>query len=119
MANKAPINAACDAFAGPPPSTRLNSDHHTSLLQQLEKHASRWRDIGTKLGFKPGEIENIQDNLTLILNAPTSYLSELLSKWLVWAPGDGRGSKDFATLEGLKDALRQANLGATAHDLHL
>ena len=54
-----------------------------------------------------------------MVGAPTSYLDELLSKWLEWAPGDRRGSKGFATLEGLKDALRQADLGATAHDLHL
>ena len=59
----------------------------------------------------------MQDNFTLMVDAPKSYLSELLSKWLEWAPGDGRGSKDFATLEGLKDALLKANLGATAHDL--
>ena len=98
---------------------RLNSEHHTVLFEQLQDHASHWRDIGAKLGFKPGELTSIQDNLTLMISAPKSYLNELLAKWLEWAPRDGRGSRGFATFEGLKDALRQANLGATAHDLHL
>ena len=100
------------------PFNRLYSEHHKVLLTQLEKHASRWRDLGARLGFT-GELDNIQANPVLINNAPKSYLSTLLTQWLEWAPGDGRGSQGFATLEGLKDALRQANLGATAHDLHL
>ena len=55
----------------------------------------------------------------LLMDAPTSYLGTLLSQWLEWAPGDGRGSQGFPTFEGLKDALRQSNLEATAHDLQL
>ena len=100
-------------------SNRLNSDHHTLILEQIQHQASHWRDIGAKLGFKPGELKNIQDNLALITNGPRSYLSELLTRWLELSSGDGRGSQGFATLERLKDALRQANLGATAYDLHI
>ena len=82
-------------------------------------HAARWRDIGTKLGFTQGELDNIEDNQVSTTRGPESYLSRLLSKWLEWAPGDGRRSEGFATLKGLKEALRQADLGATAHDLHI
>ena len=99
--------------------TRLTSHHHTALLDQLENQAARWRDIGAKLNFRQGELDNIQAYPVSTLDAPKSYLSRLLSQWLEWAPGDGRGSEGFATLERLKDALRQTNLGATAHDLKL
>ena len=71
------------------------------------------------LGFLPTELDNIQHRPLLLSNAPTSWLSAMLSKWLQWAPGDIRGSTSFATLEGLKDALRKAGLGAAAHDLNI
>ena len=99
--------------------TRLTSRHLDALLQQLSEHAAKWRDIGMKLGFTPGELDNIQDSPTLMSRAPKSLLETMLSKWLEWAPGDRRGSIDFATLEGLRQALRHADLGVTAHDLNL
>ena len=99
--------------------TRLNEkDHHRTLFTQLREHAAKWRIIGTHLGFHQGELDNIQSNPMLLTQGPPlSYLSELLSTWLQWAPGDGRGSKDFATLEALKDAVSQAGFGRTALDL--
>ena len=112
---------------GTPPSdtsgsqalARLTSNHLAALLEQLSQHAAKWREIGVKLGFTPGELDTIQDSPMLMSRAPISYLDSMVSKWLEWAPGDRRGSTDFATLEGLRDALRQTDLGATAHDLHL
>ena len=94
---------------------RPTSSHLPALVEQLSQHAAKWRDIGANLGFTPDELDNIQDLPMLMSQAPVSYLETMLSKWLEWAPGD----VDFATLEGLRDALRQVNLGATAHDLHL
>ena len=98
---------------------RLTEIHYASLLQQLLQHAAKWRELGTHLGFKPGELDNIQDRPSLFSKGPTSLLSVLLSEWLQWAPGDGRGSTSFATLEGLKAALREARLGAAAYDLNI
>ena len=98
---------------------RLNSRHHALLFEQLQNHAARWREIGTNLGFAQGELNIIQASPLLLMGAPRSWLSTLLTQWLEWAPGDGRGSQVFATLEGLKDALRRSGLGATAHELHL
>ena len=72
-----------------------------------------------KLGFTTDELDNIQASPMLMSGAPKSWLHRMLSEWLEWAPGDRRGSMDFATLEGLRDALRLAGLAATAHDLHL
>ena len=99
--------------------TRLTEIHYASLFQQLSQHAAKWRELGTYLGFKPGELDNIQDRPLLSSKAPTSWLSTMLSEWLQWAPVDGRGSTSFATLEGLKAALGKAGLGAAAHDLNI
>ena len=50
----------------------------------------------------------------LLEQAPQSWLSEMLTQWLKWAPEDGRGSTGFATKEALRTALLQANLGVVA-----
>jgi hypothetical protein len=50
----------------------------------------------------------------LLMQAPESYLGAMLSQWLQWAPGDGRGSTGFATRESLHAALLRANLGQLA-----
>ena len=60
-------------------------------------------------------MNNIQSNLVLLTQSPPkSFLNEMLSQWLQWAPGDGRGSTDFATRESLRAALLRANLGQLA-----
>ena len=102
-----------------PEATKLSSHHLSSLLQQLYEHATKWRDIGGALGFTQGELDTIQAKPFLLAGGPKSWLGSMLSDWLQWAPGDGRGSTHFATLEKLKDALKQANLGATAYMLQL
>lgn len=95
---------------------RLNEkDHLTKLLGQLEVHASRWWEIGTYLGFRQRELEVIHGNP--ILFSQLSYLSKMLSNWLLWTPGDGRGSKDFATLEALKHAVGMTGLKRAASKL--
>ena len=71
------------------------------------------------LRFQPGELNSIEAKLTLMQGAPLSWLSAMLSEWLQWAPGDGRGSANFATLEGLKRALSDSGLGATSLELHI
>ena len=50
----------------------------------------------------------------LIASAPNSYLEEMLTQWLEWAPGDERGSTGFATKKALRVALLKANLGQLA-----
>ena len=95
--------------------TRLTENHMASLLRQLSVHALKWKEIGTYLGFRPGELDNICGHSLLI--SPTDWLQKMLAEWLQWAPGDSRGSKDYATLEDLKRALSQAGLGVTAFDL--
>ena len=48
---------------------------------------------------------------------PASYLSAMLSAWQQWAPGDARGSRDYATMEALSGAVDRAGLGLTAQEL--
>ena len=48
--------------------------------------------------------------------APVSHLGAMLEEWIQWAPGDSRGSENFATIGSLKKALSEAGLGAAAHD---
>jgi hypothetical protein len=55
--------------------------------------------------------------MLMIQTPPNSYLREMLSQWLQWAPGDGRGSTGFATRGSLRAALLKANLGQLAHQL--
>ena len=95
-------------------STRIESYHFGHLYEQLIPVANSWEEIGLALGFKEYEIKNIKANPTLLINAPRSYLSDMLGSWSHWAPGDARGSEDFATLEALKSAVSRAGFGDIA-----
>ena len=98
---------------------RLSDKHLPILLGQLTVHAAKWRLIGTHLKFRSGELDNIEARPKLSQGAPTSFLGALLEEWIQWAPEDGRGSLNFATLDSLKSALKEAGLGAASHDLCL
>jgi hypothetical protein len=89
------------------------------MYTNLAPYASKWRDIGRELGFIEGEMNNIESRPGLFGQAPESYLREMLSQWLQWAPGDRRGSTGFATRGSLRTALLKANLGQLAHDQQL
>ena len=93
----------------------LKDGDHTSIYNKLEDKAAKWRDIGKQLGFREGEMDNIQSNPVLSTQGPPkSYLREMLSQWLQWAPGDRRGSTSYATKGTLHAALLRANLGQLA-----
>ena len=90
---------------------RLTQYHLCGLVDQLSQHATKWRDIGTHLGFLPGELSNIEASPNLIQGAPVSWLSAMLAQWLQRTCS--------ATLEDLKTALGKTGLAAAAHDLKL
>ena len=73
--------------------------------------------IGEGLGFKASELDNIMSRPLLLLDAPNSYLSAMLSEWQLWAPGDHRGSNTYATLHSLRTAVDKAGLGLIAQEL--
>ena len=83
-------------------------NNFTSLYGQLSKHSDKWSTIGVLLGFKQSELDIIQARPFLLNSAPHSWLSVMLTEWLEWAPGDDRGSVDFATLNRLKKAMNKA-----------
>ena len=89
---------------------QCNHTHHAELLHQLTDYAMKWRLIGIHLGFRDGELDNIEGAPLLLQEAPVSWLCKMLSLWLEWAPGDSRGSTQYATLNALKAALQSAAL---------
>ena len=89
----------------------------TSLYEQLSKHSHKWSTIGAHLGFLQSELDNIQARPRLFSDAPNSYLRAMIAEWLEWAPGDSRGSGDFATLNDLKKALHKVGLRDNALSL--
>ena len=91
--------------------THLNDSDHGAIYEKLAPRAAKWRDIGKELGFTEEEMDNIQSNPMLMMQSPPqSWLKEMLSQWLQWAPGDGRGSTGYATKDSLRAALLRANL---------
>ena len=95
-------------------SFTLHDNDHPNLYEKLKEHSYKWKEIGTLLGFRPRELHNIEARPLLLSSAPKSWLSAMVAEWLQWAPGDARGSTDFATLNGLRHALDKAGLSATA-----
>ena len=99
--------------------TRLSNKHRLVLFHQLCDFAVRWRDIGAYLGFRRGELDTIEGEASLLIDAPKSWLQLLLYEWLTWAPGDDRGSTRYATLEGLKAALINCDLRSIGEDIQV
>ena len=67
------------------------------------------------LGFLKNELDNIESNPVLLTQSPPkSWLSEMISQWIQWSPGDARGSKDSASLKSLKEALLAISLARLA-----
>ena len=97
---------------------RCTQKDENIIYWRLEQYASKWKEIGTGLQFTHYELENILNKPLLLSRAPESWLKEMLSKWLQWAPGDNRGSTNYATVEGLIVALVKAGLAAAADDLY-
>lgn len=99
--------------------TPLDSRHYGILFEQLDSSAIHWEKIGMALGFLCNEIHTIRSVPMNVIVGPRGCLSEIVSRWLCWAPGDSRGSKDFATLEALKEAVTKADLAFVADRLIL
>ena len=87
------------------------------ICEKLRPHSSEWRQIALGLGFTDPELKNIESAPLLLITAPYGYLQRMLSSWLQWAPGDARGSSNYATLELLKRAVDKAGLGRLAQEL--
>ena len=98
-------------------SSELSEQTHARLYQELASHSSTWKEIGTYLGFRQSELEEIQARPLLLTTAPKSWLNAMLAEWLKWAPGDVRGNTKAASIEELSDALNIAGLATTAQSI--
>ena len=98
-------------------STGLSERDFGKIVEKLSPYSHKWRRFGERLGFTPDELSTIEATPTLIPGAPASYLSTMVSGWLQWAPGDARGSRDYATIKSLKTAVDKAGLGRVAQEL--
>ena len=95
----------------------ISAVEFSRVLAMLKRHAHKWKQIGQGLGFTADELSIIEATPTHFTSAPLSYLDAMLSDWQQWAPGDWRGSTDYATLASLKSAVNKAGLGRTAQEL--
>ena len=95
----------------------LSEGDFTGIMDILRPHSFKWKSIGQGLGFTSPELSTIEATPSLFTGAPASFLSALLGGWMQWAPGDARGSKDYATLQSLHTAVSKAGLGVVAEQL--
>ena len=93
------ITALCDSLLRP---------GHSTLLC--------WRNLGFQLGFTKQELEKLF-NSKLMLKYDLHNVHKMLKAWILWYPGDQRGSTHFATHSGLQIALIKAGLGDIIHQL--
>ena len=98
-------------------SDLITEDEFTRAGGILKQYSHKWRAIGQALGFKASKLDSIAGRPLLLLDAPNSYLSAMLSEWQLWAPGVHRGSRTYATLHSLRTAVDRAGLGLTAQEL--
>jgi len=106
----------CTSCGTPPSSplqdggsrTVLEDYHYGPLCEQLVPCMGHWETIAINLGFKAYEIEKIRLDLQRSLNKTQLY--GVIQTWLLWGPGDARGTSNVATLEELQSALNRANL---------
>lgn len=98
---------------------RLEERGLSWLCEKLGPYAHKWKEIAQALRFTPAEIQNIEATPRLLHGAPSSWLREMLFNWIQWTPGNVRGSRDYATIESLRKALRSrlVGLGNVAQDL--
>lgn len=99
--------------------SRVTEHHYGLLCEQMTPVAAVWEEIVLYLGFKDYEIANIRQSNAKYSNPPGSFMNEAISKWSNWAPGDSRGSKDYATIGALRRAVSKAGRPHDAETLTL
>ena len=92
----------------------LTEFHLPKLLEKLNIHAGKWRNIALHLGFLSGELDNIQTRPLLLQTAPESWLGAMLTEWLQRAPNDTRGS---SSIKSLMHALNKSGIETIEFDL--
>ena len=86
----------------------LTEEEVAELLELIHTFSYKWDMIGIKIGFTLSELEDIKSMPSLFMSAPTSYLKELLSRWIQW-PTLSHPTKP--TLRALCSSLRSSLVG--------
>lgn len=94
--------------------TKLSQHDLPQIYEKLRPYSSKWRRIGQDLGFTDDELSSIESAPLLLADAPYSWLHSMLSSWLLWVPGDARGSRKCASMKSLRRAVDRAGLGLVA-----
>ena len=100
----------------------LLEQHHLiylckSIIKIVQgKHATTecFKNIALQLGFTIKEVMAMKG---LQFNSISMIIDDIISTWLLWYPGDRRGSTNYPTYSHLKQALRNAELGHVADNL--
>jgi len=71
------------------------------LLEPVGTASTNWKVLGLALGFHMSELKEIEATVALTTGGPEACFTELLSRWLDWAP-----PKPFPTWRSLAEALR-------------
>ena len=93
----------------------LSQDDLQPLLDFVGHAAAKWREIGGALGFSTDVLDTIAAKPENMSRGPVACFTDLLSRWLKWAPPN----HDLPTLETLAKALRAGTVGEErmAYDL--
>ena len=62
----------------------LTENDIVALLNLMHDFSDKWYDIGLGLGFVPAELNQIRSKPSLFMEAPVSFLTQLLSQWIQW-----------------------------------
>ena len=92
------------------------SEHNLHrLLRFVESAAPKWRKIGLALGFSMAVLDTIAAKPENVSQGAIACFTDLLSRWLKWAPPN----HDLPTVKALAEALREGTVGEerVAYDL--
>ena len=78
------------------------------LMGLLHNFGDKWNEIGLVLGFTEPELKQISSNPLLLISAPASFLTKLLSQWVQWPTVD---HPTKPTLGELCETLRSSLIG--------
>jgi len=72
------------------------------LLELAGPAAPKTRKVGLMLGFPKNELDEMEKIPAVAVEGPEAYFTEMLSRWLKWAPPN----HDFPSSRTLAEALR-------------
>ena len=120
-------------FTGPIPSDVIKDDYVQYIFDSIVNYGytvngpiSRWRDIGSYMGFTKDELDHISKRTEESLKKRNCFTDDklkydsffnMLCDWFNWYPGDKKGRSTFTTYSDLQRVLMEAGFGDVARDL--